>query len=130
MNFWKYQWERHGMCFLHPDRPSFYFQVAINQWKNHNLLNMLNTGGVRPNNRQYTRFHIESSIENRLRVAAQIVCNRDVHGTVQLKEINICFMKNASLMACPQFSNAHRNDPSRRRELIKFPTPYPTSRRG
>ncbi|XP_038715837.1 ribonuclease 1-like [Tripterygium wilfordii] len=86
-DFWKYQWVKHGMCFKHPTNPKIYFQTTINIPKTYNFLQILNQGGYNPDNGFYNATKMATTVNDALGVDAELRCNKNTLGNVQLHEI-------------------------------------------
>ncbi|XP_038718530.1 extracellular ribonuclease LE-like [Tripterygium wilfordii] len=106
LDFSKYQWEQHGMCFDNPDNPLHYFKTALRFIKQHDLRGILKGAKIYPNNSKYRGYDIKDAITEALGARPTICCNEDRYGTVQLHEIWVCLHRNGTTRPCQHiFSN-------------------------
>ncbi|KAE8700083.1 hypothetical protein F3Y22_tig00110562pilonHSYRG00061 [Hibiscus syriacus] len=86
--FWEHEWDAQGKCSAYPMDPLRYFESGLRLTQN------------LPNpdfSLQSTRFYTVQDILNKVRqdvhFGAEISCNRNRTGTVQLFEIHLCYEK-------------------------------------
>ncbi|XP_038717199.1 ribonuclease 1-like [Tripterygium wilfordii] len=106
LNFWKYEWEQHGMCFNNPDYPIHFFKTALRLIRQHNLLQILEDAQIKPNNTKYHGYAIKDAITGVLGERPTIRCNKDSYGTVQLNEIWVCLHRNFTPRPCENIFSA------------------------
>ncbi|XP_038687605.1 ribonuclease 3-like [Tripterygium wilfordii] len=90
LEFWRLQWSRAGMCSPYPLCPDFYFKVASTYVTAIDLLDILESAGVYPDNGKYEAFLYANAIEKALGVNVQIRGNKDAKNVTQFYETIIC----------------------------------------
>ncbi|XP_038695384.1 ribonuclease 1-like [Tripterygium wilfordii] len=102
-NFWRYQFENHGMCFENPDQPKHYFRTGLEVMKQYDFLGILERKKVRPINGLYNAIQYKQIVKQGLGgVEPQIFCNKDRHGTLQFGEIWGCGVWEAAKLKFPK----------------------------
>ncbi|XWS65512.1 hypothetical protein CRYUN_Cryun05aG0119400 [Craigia yunnanensis] len=109
--FWKHEWKLHGMCSDYPDSPYNFFNAGLTLATNY--INPFEGTSITPRENLYEAKHISEAIKKKVGKYPEIACNR-VGGTLQLKEIRLCFERSnppSVLRDCPnKYSNACSND--------------------
>lgn len=100
LEFWRRQWSRAGQCSPYPVYPDFYFDVALTYVKSINLLKILESSGIRPNNKKYEASAFAKAIEEKLGVKVQIRCNKDAKSVLQFYEAFLCIDRLNFLESC------------------------------
>ncbi|XP_038678452.1 ribonuclease MC-like [Tripterygium wilfordii] len=115
--FWKLQWEGHGMCSQYPQYPIRYFKTALNFIKHNNLLTILKRGKIYSNNEYYTRIEISRVLRDFFGARVEIRCSVSRQDALQLSEIRVCIEKWGDPLDCNrEFSGCPEN------EFIQFPS--------
>ncbi|XP_038690608.1 ribonuclease 1-like [Tripterygium wilfordii] len=100
-DFWRTQFERHGMCFDIPNHPLFYFLVTLHLARKYDyILDIFNQAQIVPGNEHVLR-DIIVAINGNLRKVTTIRCNEDSDGRKQLNEVWLCFNKELKMISCP-----------------------------
>ncbi|MBA0629321.1 hypothetical protein Godav_023901, partial [Gossypium davidsonii] len=95
LEFWKYEWRKHGMCSDYADKPSDYFSLALTLLQN--LKNLEGDLGFKP--RSKVGDILKNLRDNKYK-KPQIVCNSES----QLLEIRFCYRNNINeAMDCPNW---------------------------
>ncbi|EOY23349.1 hypothetical protein QUC31_005904 [Theobroma cacao] len=114
-DFWRLEWERHGMCSDYLDDPGSYFTTALNLATTNNPLK-----GLVPRQDLYKASEISEAINTKLGKYPEISCGK-VSNTLQLNEIRLCFERAkppSVLRDCPKrYSNGCSNG----NDQVKFP---------
>ncbi|XP_038693661.1 intracellular ribonuclease LX-like [Tripterygium wilfordii] len=119
LELWRKQFKRHGKCFDYPDHPLYYFNTALDFVRRVNLLRILGDASIFPRNTEgYLASYIANNISYVGGKRAQIRCNEDANGALQLYEVQICFKPNGVTINCEfGYNNCNEDD------MINFPLP-------
>ncbi|XP_016487610.1 ribonuclease S-7-like [Nicotiana tabacum] len=99
-DFWKYQYNKHGTCCIELYSQEAYFDLAMKLKDKFDLLQMLKSQGVIPG-KTYTVNKIEEAIREVTQAYPNLNCIGDPLKTMELKEIGICFNREATeVVAC------------------------------
>ncbi|XP_064621172.1 ribonuclease Oy-like [Lineus longissimus] len=104
-SFWEHEWTTHGTCATNVAEMSNehkYFNKGLQLGSKYNLLNLLQVGGVSPDDQPYKLQTIVSVIEKQLQVSVRAQCfwNKYEH-KLYIGEIHVCLSKNFMLIDCP-----------------------------
>ncbi|KAJ6811977.1 ribonuclease 1-like [Iris pallida] len=100
--FWSHEWSKHGTCSESILNQHGYFQAALNLKQQVNLLQILTSAGIQPNDQYYSLDSISQAIAQATGHTPGIECNRDESGNAQLYQIYLCVdTSGASLVECP-----------------------------
>ncbi|XP_019256621.1 PREDICTED: ribonuclease S-7-like [Nicotiana attenuata] len=99
-NFWMYQYNKHGTCCTELYSQEAYFDLAMKLKDKFDVLQMLKNQGVIPG-KTYTVNKIEEAIREVTQAYPNLNCIGDPPKTMELKEIGICFNREATeVVAC------------------------------
>ncbi|XVE91282.1 hypothetical protein DITRI_Ditri20bG0141100 [Diplodiscus trichospermus] len=84
LQFWGYEWTKHGTCSDYPNQPLDYFKAALQLRKGFNPVMGLIPGS------QYTVQYVANQVQKLVKAYPEIACNK-VNKTLQLWEIRICY---------------------------------------
>ncbi|XP_065871127.1 extracellular ribonuclease LE-like [Euphorbia lathyris] len=118
VSFWTHEWDKHGTCSESVLNQHAYFQSALQLKNQSNLLQLLKSAGIEPNDDKYSLSSIKSAIQQGLGFNPWIECNTDDSGNSQLYQVYLCVDTSGSnLIECPV-------NPSGKRcgSQIQFPT--------
>ncbi|KAH7834637.1 hypothetical protein Vadar_018153 [Vaccinium darrowii] len=103
LKFWGHEWSKHGTCAESVLDQHSYFQKALDLKGKANLLQALETAGIRPEDgKQYSLESIKDAIELALGVNTFIDCNVDARRNHQLYQVYLCVDSSASnFIECP-----------------------------
>ncbi|KAI8527704.1 hypothetical protein RHMOL_Rhmol12G0095600 [Rhododendron molle] len=88
IKFWGHEWNKHGTCSESLLDQHSYFQKALDLKAKANLLQALQTAGIRPADGKYHSLEsIKEAIEQALGVATFIDCNVDTRGNHQIYQV-------------------------------------------
>ncbi|XP_017984392.1 PREDICTED: ribonuclease 1 [Theobroma cacao] len=122
-DFWRREWEKHGMCSNYPHDPFGYFQGTVSLTAEYNPLKVI---GIQPGDERHKVGTILEAVKQNLGAYPQIACNtrprnRDPRQIPQLWEIRFCFNRAdppSVLRDCP---NKLAGACSKETDLIRFP---------
>nr|XP_004297299.2 PREDICTED: extracellular ribonuclease LE-like [Fragaria vesca subsp. vesca] len=115
--FWTHEWEKHGTCSETAINQHSYFAAALDLKKKANLLQALQSTGIKPNGESYTLADIKAALKNAIGYTPYIECNVDESGNSQLYQVYLCVDTNGSdLIECPIFPHGKCGS------SIEFPT--------
>ncbi|XP_047308529.1 intracellular ribonuclease LX-like [Impatiens glandulifera] len=102
IKFWSHEWSKHGTCSQKVLDQHSYFEKALQFKTTSNLLQHLQTAGIRPDNGFYSLDNIQDAIKEGLGVTPFIDCNVDTDRNKQLYQVYLCVDKSASrFIECP-----------------------------
>ncbi|XP_017984389.1 PREDICTED: ribonuclease MC [Theobroma cacao] len=88
--FWRHEWEKHGMCSDYPDKPRDYFTIALDLTTRYNPLEVME---IQPGDEPRKVEKILESVKRNVGAYPQIQCNGGDKKGLQLKEIRFCFVR-------------------------------------
>ncbi|KAG5521571.1 hypothetical protein RHGRI_033960 [Rhododendron griersonianum] len=104
IKFWGHEWSKHGTCSESLLDQYSYFQKALDLKAKANLLQALQTAGIRPADGKYHSLEsIKEAIEQALGVTTIFIdCNVDTRGNHQIYQVYLCVDTSASnFIECP-----------------------------
>lgn len=102
LNFWSHEWNKHGTCSESVLNQHEYFSSALILKRQHNLVQILRSAGIQPDDQFYSLKNIQDAIESSTGFTPGIECNVDPSGNSQLYQIYLCVDTSASnLIQCP-----------------------------
>ncbi|CAN6484571.1 unnamed protein product [Victoria cruziana] len=102
IGFWSHEWKKHGTCSESALDQHQYFQAALNIKTQLNLLDILRSAGIYPDDGMYRVESIRKAIEEATGFTPGIQCNNDESRQRQLYQIFLCVDTTAtSLIECP-----------------------------
>ncbi|KAL2484646.1 Ribonuclease 1 [Abeliophyllum distichum] len=105
-SFWAHEWEKHGTCSESVLDQHGYFKTALNLKAQIDLLQILRSSGINPDDGFYSLSSIRNAIKNAIGYTPGIECNVDASGNSQLYQIYICVDTSGSnLIECPVLPN-------------------------
>ncbi|PSS07673.1 Ribonuclease [Actinidia chinensis var. chinensis] len=132
-SFWKYQWNKHGVCSSSHICTNTYFEKAVAQSKKLvNLLDVLAASQIVPSpTKLYTAAEIKSAVQKIVGTTnnVYISCWR-INNVINLREIFICLDQMAgNYVSCPASQDLRGCGNPKPQGTIKFP-PFPTAEQG
>ncbi|KAF3431469.1 hypothetical protein FNV43_RR26200 [Rhamnella rubrinervis] len=104
IKFWSHEWDKHGTCSESVLDQHGYFQAALSLKKQVNLLQILQSAGIKPNGDSYSLEDIKGAIKGATGLTPWIECNTDTSGNSQLYQVYLCVGTSGSnLIECPVF---------------------------
>lgn len=102
--FWHHEYHDHGRCALEdtviPDQVA-YFRVSLELQEKVNLLDLLELGGIKPNNDTVLQVKdVEQKLKDLLSVKVQLYCLKHHKKNPYLFEVRICFKPDLGLTDC------------------------------
>ncbi|KAM0983899.1 hypothetical protein ACFX2I_011308 [Malus domestica] len=117
ITFWTHEWEKHGTCSESFIDQHGYFAAALNLKKKINLLQALESAGIKPNGDSYTLQNIKGAVKDATGFTPFIECNVEESGNSQLYQVYLCVDTSGSdLIECPVFPHGKCG------AQIEFPT--------
>ncbi|XP_043716842.1 ribonuclease 1-like [Telopea speciosissima] len=102
LKFWSHEWLKHGSCSESVLDQHGYFQAALNLKKKVNLLQALQTAGIKPDGRFYSVDKITEAIKEATGFTPGIECNVDSSRNHQLYQVYLCVDTSGSnFIECP-----------------------------
>ncbi|KAK8947985.1 Ribonuclease 1 [Platanthera guangdongensis] len=118
-SFWAHEWSKHGTCADSIFNEHDYFEAALNLKDKVDILQILSSSGIEPNDNSYSLSSIEEAIQTGFGFTSVIDCNKDVSGSIQLYQVQLCVDKTGtSFIACPDSSSGSGRCSSE----VKFPS--------
>ncbi|KAL6983483.1 Ribonuclease pancreatic beta-type, partial [Sarracenia purpurea var. burkii] len=118
LKFWEHEWDKHGTCSENALDQHSYFQKALDLKYKANLLQALNTAGIRPDGRNYSLGSIKEAIKEGVGFTPYVECNVDASGNHQLYQVHLCVDSSGSdFIECPVLPHGRRCGSE-----IEFPT--------
>ncbi|GMI99894.1 RIBONUCLEASE 1, ribonuclease 1 [Hibiscus trionum] len=116
--FWSHEWDKHGTCSESVFDQHGYFETALGLKQQTNLLQALETAGIKPGEGTHSLENIKDAIKKATGHTPWIECNQDSSGNSQLYQVYLC-LDNAgsSLIECPVFPKGGKC-----RSEIEFPS--------
>ncbi|KAJ4961113.1 hypothetical protein NE237_021023 [Protea cynaroides] len=100
--FWAHEWMKHGSCAESIFDEHGYFQAALNLRKQVNLLQALESAGIKPDGRFYSVEKIKEAITEAIGFTPGIDCNVDTSKNHQLYQVFLCVdTSGTKLIECP-----------------------------
>ncbi|XP_059654456.1 ribonuclease 1-like [Cornus florida] len=125
--FWTHEWNKHGICSNSTLNALQYFQSAIAQKDNIDLLQALRAApyNINPSpNINYSRSDIEKAVSQRIGAQAYISCGLLRNSVPLLYEIYICLDYHmTNYINCPQYNYGRQCPADATHPNINFP-PY------
>ncbi|XP_062111604.1 ribonuclease 3 [Humulus lupulus] len=101
--FWSHEWVKHGTCSEQELDQHDYFEAGLKLKEKANLLNILKTAGIEPNDKFYSLESIKEAITEGVGHAPGIECNKDSDGNSQLYQVYLCVDTSGSdFIECPK----------------------------
>ncbi|KAI4381357.1 hypothetical protein MLD38_007436 [Melastoma candidum] len=102
--FWSHEWSKHGTCSESVLDQHSYFEAALSLREKTNLLQALESAGIKPDGNSYSLGSIKDAIKESTGHTPYIQCNTDESGNSQLYQVYICVDSSGSeLIDCPVF---------------------------
>nr|XP_010939795.1 extracellular ribonuclease LE-like [Elaeis guineensis] len=102
--FWSHEWEKHGTCSESILDEHSYFEAALDLKKQVDLLQILKSAGINPDDGSYSVRSISRAIKDATGFTPGIECNVDESGNTQLYQVYICVDTNGKdLIECPVY---------------------------
>ncbi|CAK9135482.1 unnamed protein product [Ilex paraguariensis] len=107
--FWEHEWEKHGTCSESILDQHSYFQSALDLKNKANLIQALNTAGIKPDGKFYSVESIKEAIKDSVGYEPYIDCNVDTSGNHQLYQVYLCVNASGTdFIECPVFPHGRR----------------------
>lgn len=101
--FWLHEWNKRGTCSKSTLDEIPYFQAALKLKSKINLLQILESAGIKPDNSLYSLNSINQAISRSVGFEPWIQCNHNAQGNSQIFIVTICADKTGStLIKCPK----------------------------
>nr|BAJ24848.1 Self-incompatibility ribonuclease precursor [Petunia x hybrida] len=94
-SFWQYEYNKHGTCCTERYDRQAYFDLAQNLKDKYDALQILKNHGIIPG-KSYAVDKIEEAIRDATQAYPNLNCIGDPQKTMELKEIGICFVPDAT----------------------------------
>ncbi|CAI0402129.1 unnamed protein product, partial [Linum tenue] len=102
VKFWTHEWEKHGTCSESEMDQHDYFVAALKLKDKANLLQILKSAGIRPDDGLYELDSIVEAIKERTGFTPGIECNVDSSRNSQLYQVFMCVDTSGSdFIECP-----------------------------
>ncbi|PQM42593.1 ribonuclease 3-like [Prunus yedoensis var. nudiflora] len=100
--FWSHEWEKHGTCSESELDQKDYFEAALKLKQKVNLLQILKTAGIVPDDGMYSLESIKEAIKEGAGYTPGIECNKDSAGNSQLYQVYLCVdTSGQDIIECP-----------------------------
>ncbi|KAG0499639.1 hypothetical protein HPP92_004330 [Vanilla planifolia] len=101
-SFWTHEWQKHGTCAESVFDEHGYFSAALDLKAKADVLQMLSSSGIEPNNNSYDLRSIKGAIQAGIGHEPGIECNKDRSGNSQLYQVYLCVdSSGSSFVSCP-----------------------------
>lgn len=99
LQFWKYEWDKHGTCSTLYLKP--YFHTTLSLRKHIDLLGALEAAGIQPDGKEHSLNNIKEAIRLRTGYLPGVSCNINHERKSQLFEVFVCVDNTYKVIQCP-----------------------------